>query len=228
MLLPDSSANSESLASYNLSADDISVSAGQYQQISVTNLRLFNNDNTSDVTNNNLNRPAKNTDKDVIPNYYNFKKVLIKDLELYGGPFEITINVTNSTRPLYLPTSSSYNDYIAMSIPKDFDMTVKFSDSNSTHAQLEMMKKNDKNSFQRIKVSGYNNDSIDNGMTGQILFHNVRVDVKSIRYITALMKNPEINIINEVNRTDTDNPVDEDTSSLQFRKNSAGIAIQLN
>ena len=61
-------------------------------------------------------------------------------------------------------------------------MTVKFSDSNSTYAHLDMIKKNDKNSFQRIKVSGYSNSSNDGGdSTGQILFHNMRSDIKDIR-----------------------------------------------
>jgi len=205
VVLLDSNNRSKTAASYNLSADDVSVSANESKQISLTNYKLTNNKTTNVIGTHN--------------NYY-FKKALIKDLDLYGGPFQIIINVTNSTRPLYLPTTSSYNDYIAMSIPKGFDMTVKFSGNNSTYAQLDLMKKNDKNSFQRIKVSGYNTDDDGNNTTGQIVFHNVRSDIQAIRYVSALMKNPEIKIINATKTKVMENPTDEVTSALTFKKNS--------
>jgi hypothetical protein len=217
LLLPDNNSSSTRLASYNLSSDDVSISLGQSQQISLTNHRISNNSITSNVTNNYLNATAKNTDNGVMQNYFDFKKVLIKDLELYGGPFQIIINVTNNNRPVYLPTSLSYNDYIAMSIPKGFDMTVKFPDSISTYVQLDMIKKNEKNSFQRLKVSGFNNDSNDSSnSTGQIVFHDVSTDNKAISYMTALMKSPEIKILNE----DRINDMDKETNSLKFKKNS--------
>jgi hypothetical protein len=108
-----------------------------------------------------------------------------------------------------------------MSIPKGFDMTVKFPDSNSTYAQLDMIKKNEKNSFQRLKVSGFNNDSNGNGnSTGQIVFHDVSADIKAISYITALMKSPEIKILDEDRINDIKKPVDKETNSLKFKKNS--------
>jgi hypothetical protein len=221
LLFPDSSIGGKNLASYNISASNVSVSAGHSQQISLTNLRLFNNNNPSNLTSNNLSPIPKKTGHDIASNDYNFKKVMVKDLELYGGPFEIIINVTNSTRPVYLPTSSSNNDYISMSIPKGFDMSIKFSGSNSTYALLDMIKKNEKNSFQRIKVSGYNNDTNDNSnSTGQIVFHEVGTDIQSIRYISTLLKNPEIKIINGDKGKDIENPAGEETKSLQFKKNS--------
>jgi len=82
------------------------------------------------------------------------------------------------------------------------------------------MKKNDKNSFQRIKVSGYNTDDDGNNTTGQIVFHNVRSDIQAIRYVSALMKNPEIKIINATKTKVMENPTDEVTSALTFKKNS--------
>jgi hypothetical protein len=224
LLLPginSSGSSSKSLASYNLSSDDVSISLGQSQQMSLTNHRISNNNITSNVTSNYLNSTAKNTENRSMPNYYNFKKVLIKDLELYGGPFQIIINVTNSNRAVYLPTSLSYNDYIGMSIPKGFDMTVKFPDNNSTYAQLDMIKKSEKNSFQRLNVSGFNNDSNDSSnSTGQIVFRDVSADIKAISYITALMKSPEIKISNEDRSNDIKKPVDKETNSLKFNKNS--------
>jgi hypothetical protein len=201
VLLPDSNSSPKKPSSYNISADDVYVSASESQQILFTNHNLFNN-----VTSN---APSIN-------NSYYFKKVLIKNIDLSGGPFEVIINVTNSTRPLYLPTSLSYNDNIAMSIPKGFDMTVKFSDSNSTNVQFDMMKKDDKNSFQRIKISGYKNGSNDGEKgTVRILFHNVRGDLQDIRYLTAIMKSPEIRIIKEEKNKDMGNPV-----SLRYKENS--------
>jgi hypothetical protein len=109
-----------------------------------------------------------------------------------------------------------------MSIPKGFEMTVKFSDSNSSYAQLDMLNKNDKNSFQRIKVSGNSNGSDDgsSNSTGQILFHNMRSDINAIRYISAIMKSPEIKIINDYDSKKIGNRVDEQPNSIQYRKNS--------
>jgi hypothetical protein len=208
LVFPDSNSNSsKTSASYNLSADDVSVSTGNSRQISLTNYRLINNNITNQIIS--------------TENNYYFKKALIKDLELFGGPFEIIINVTNSTRPMYLPTSLSYNDYVAMSIPKGFDMTIKFSTSNSTCAQFDLIKKNDTHSFQRIKVFGNSSSSYDeSSSTGKILFHNVRGDIRDIRYLTALMKSPEIKIINENSDKEIANPVDEQSNSLEYRINS--------
>jgi hypothetical protein len=222
LLFPDSSIGGKSLALYNISASNVAVSAGHSQQISLTNHRLLNNSNASNLTSNNLNPIPKKTAKDIASNDYNFKKVMVKDLRLYGGPFEIIINVTNSTRPVYLPTSSSINDYISMSIPKGFDMSIKFSATNSTYALLDMIKKNEKNYFQRIKVSGYNNDTdnSNNSSTGQIVFHNVGTDTQSIRLLTALMKSPEIKIINEDKTKNIENAVDKENSSIKYRKDS--------
>jgi hypothetical protein len=217
----DSNSDSKKLASYNLSASDVSVSAGHSEQISLTNHRLSNNNSTSSETNYDVKPRKKMTGNDVAPNVYDFKKVMIKDLKLYGGPFEILINVTNSTRNLYLPTSLSHNDYVGMSIPKGFDMTIKLLGSNSTYAQVDMIKKNDKNSFQRIKVSSYNNDSSNsNNSTGEILFHNVKTDIQAIRYISALMKSPEIKIIGDNKSRDILKPIDEETRSLKYKINS--------
>jgi hypothetical protein len=212
---PNSNNSSKSPASYNLSANDVSVLAGKSQQISLTNHRLINNSITS-----------QNVTAD---NSYYFKKAIIKDLELFGGPFEIIINVTNSTRPVYLPTSLSYNDYIGMSIPKGFDMTVKFSDSNSTYVQLDMIKKNDNDSFQRMKVSGYSNSS-DGGSnsTVQILFHDMGSDIKDVRYISTLMKSPVIKIISEDKSKEIENPEDEHPNSIRYRKDSSeSIPIEI-
>ena len=67
LLFPDGNNSSKIRASYNLSADDISVSSGKSHQISLTDYRLIDNNITSQIL---------STD-----NSYYFKKALIKDLE---------------------------------------------------------------------------------------------------------------------------------------------------
>jgi len=145
--------------------------------------------------------------------------MIIKNLKLYGGPFEIAINLTNSTRPVYFPITSSYDDYVAMSIPRDFDVSIKFIQSNSTYAQLDMLDENEKNAFKRIKVFGHGDNSNDseNG-SEQITLNKVRTDIKSVRYITVLMKDPEINIIRE--NKDITKGREDQSSSIQFRRNT--------
>jgi hypothetical protein len=48
----------------------------------------------------------------------------------------------------------------------------------------------------------------------------VRGDIRDIRYLTALMKSPEIKIINENSDKEIANPVDEQSNSLEYRINS--------
>jgi hypothetical protein len=219
LLLPDSNSSNSKPASYNLSAGAVSVSTSPLQKLSLTKHRLINDTIISDVTDDSKEKKTRGKSNNT---HYDFKRILIRDLKLYGGPFEIILNVTNSTRPIYLPTSSSHNDYISMSIPKGFDMTVKFPDNNSTSAQFDIIKKKaDKNSFQRIKISGYNNYySNSSNNTGQILFHDVGTDPKEIRYITALMKSPEIKILKVNKVPDTKQGPSEESIALRFKKNS--------
>jgi hypothetical protein len=196
----DSNSESKKLFSYNLTASDVAVSAGHSEQISLTNHRLSVDNSMNNQTDHDLRPIQKMTGSKAEPNVYDFRDVTITDLRLYGGPFEILVNVTNNPRSLYLPTSSSHNDYIGMSIPRGFDMTIRLLAGNSTYAQVDMIKNNDKNSFQRIKVSGYNNHSASSDSAGELLFHNVKADIKAIRQISAIMKGPEIKIIGENKR----------------------------
>jgi hypothetical protein len=225
LLLPGSGGDAN--PRYNLTAKDVSVSITPHQKVSLTNLTnhsLFNKMITTNSTGSNFNSMVEGTGNGGNYSNYNFANVIMRNLRLYGGPFQLVITVYNSTVPVYLPTSSSYNDYIAMAIPKSFDMAIKFSGNNSTYVQLDMIKMNEENSLQRIKVSGYNSGSYDgNNSTGQILFQNVRTDNQTIKYITALLKSAEIKLRNEDNRNDVSEPSDEGTRVLGFKKNSLDI-----
>jgi len=77
-----------------------------------------------------------------------------------------------------------------MSVPRGFDIVIKFSGNNSTYAQFDMMRKNDKNSSQTIKIGS---DVTSNSKT-QILFQNVSTDNQGINYISIIMKSPQIRL----------------------------------
>jgi hypothetical protein len=214
ILFPDSNSSDINRTSYNLTAGAGYVSATPFQNISLTSQKILDDTHTAIDNNDNSNSMLKKISNDT--HSYSFKKVIIRDLKLYGGPFEIVLNVTNSSRTLNLPTSSSYNDYIEMSIPRGFDMTIKVPNNNSSYAQLDTLKGDEKSTFQRIKVSGYSHDN--NGSsknTAQIFLHNVRADVQDIRLMPVLMKSPEIKIIQG---DESKGSAGDETRSLFFTK----------
>ena len=222
LLFPDSTSDSNkiSIASYNLTANSISVSSSNAQPLSL-NESLINtiSTKTSSINSSDSNWPENKSTKDVADNNYHFEDMMIKNLKLFGGPFEVAINLTNSTRPMYFPFTSSYDDYVAMSIPRDFDVSIKFKQSNSTYAQLDMLDENEKNAFKRIKVFGHgDNSNVSENASEQITLNKVRTDIKSVRYITVLMKDPEINIMHE--NKDITKDRDDQSNSIQFRRNT--------
>ena len=233
LLLSESIINDKNPQSYNLTVKSLSVSTNPFQTISVTNHSSFNdtaNVNLTDtnflantgknVNHNNVNY-VSNNNSDQHYNNYHFKNVIIKDLKIYGGPFQIIIKIDSSSDSVYLPVSSTYNDYFAMSIPKGVDIIIRFPDNNLTHVQLEMMEKKKQSSFQTLRISGNNNDDYNNSSnnTGQILFENVKTDLEVVKHISTLMKSPQITIKNEV-VNDTKEAMDEGTRAIGFKKNS--------
>ena len=126
ILLPDSSSVNKR-HSYDLSLKEISIPT--LNKISVLNNKESNT--ITDLTSTNkgdLNSSRIKNDINNARNFkYNLQNVLIKNLMLYGGPFEVTIYSTNSSLPIHLPTSSSYNDYIGVSIPAGFDISFEAS-----------------------------------------------------------------------------------------------------
>jgi len=219
VMFPDSHSIGIKPVSYNLTANLLSISKNPLQNISITSHKVSNNTFTANNTDNNSKLTVDETSNGN-QSSYSFRKVTIKDLKLYGGPFEIIINVINNSNPLILPTTSSYNDYIAMSIRRGFDLTINFPDNNSSYAQLDISEKgNEKDSFQRIKLSSYKHDNTaGSNNTGMIFLHDVRTDVQTTRYISTLMKSPEIKIMNVDEAKGVKESTDEETTAVSYER----------
>jgi hypothetical protein len=118
-------------------------------------------------------------------NEYNYDNVKINDLKLYGH-YEAIIN---SSGPLRLPTTSSHYDYIEISIPTRFDMTLNLSDS--AYAEL----KNEKNHTKPMRVTN-----------GIIHLGEVRANDSYITSIPILMKSPVLTINGTLEFQEYENP----------------------
>ena len=103
------------------------------------------------------------------------------------GPYEVHIN---SSGTISLPQMNSQFDYIGMSIPNDFDMTVKLLPNRNSHATIVT------NESGQLKTINVQNES-------RIEFSNIRSPSHSIQTVPVLMKNPEIGVIGNtsLNRT---------------------------
>jgi hypothetical protein len=225
LVLPDSSGNDKNPPLYNLSARDVFVYTANHQKIFLSSHSFFNRNITTNFTGNNFNSDVKNIGNARNDSNYNFENVKIENLTLFGGPFQVVIKIHNGTNPVYLPTSSSFNEYVGMSVPRGFDIVIKFSGNNSTYAQFDMMKKNDINTSQTIKVGSADTSN----SKAQILFQNVSTDNQGINYISAIMKSPQIRLKSYDDRGDVSEPSDEGTRALGFKINSpdsASIQIQ--
>ena len=104
----------------------------------------------------------------------NFKNVFIKDLKLYGQ----TQVIINSTGSLQLPLQPSVYDYITVSVPLPFNMTLKVSNGANAEATIG-------NSYVQKSLKF---------TSGEINFHGVGTDVLSTppSSIHLLLKSPEI------------------------------------
>jgi hypothetical protein len=101
-----------------------------------------------------------------------FKNVLIKDIQL-SGKYQVIIN---SSGQLYLPSSLSQYDYISMSIPSGFNMTLKVFPGASAEFRIY-------NHTQPIRVTN-----------GQIEFYNIFPLSLDVKHILVVLKRPQINI----------------------------------
>lgn len=104
-----------------------------------------------------------------------FKNVSVYHMNLYGGS-EISLNTTGN---ITLPLQESYYDYVSMSIPNNFNMTIRISDDSNSRAQIDM-----------------NNNSMDNHIEingGSIIkFHNVSNPIPKLISLPVQIKSPEI------------------------------------
>jgi hypothetical protein len=100
-----------------------------------------------------------------------FENMLIKDIQLYGK-YEVIFNSSE----LYLPSSSSQCDYISMSIPTGFNMTLKVFPGASAEFAIY-------NHIQPIRVTN-----------GQIEFHNISPVTLAVKHILVVLKRPQISV----------------------------------
>jgi hypothetical protein len=106
-----------------------------------------------------------------------------------SGRYEILIN---STGKLMLPSTDSQHDYVEMSLPNNFNMTIKLLNDKNTY--LEIMTNNSNSSINTIRVN--NGSKID--------FYKVRTESPILEVVPVLLKSPEI-IVNGNIRFDKTN-----------------------
>lgn len=104
-----------------------------------------------------------------------FENLSINDIRP-SGLYEVLIN---STGKILLPSTESQYDYVEMSVPNGFNMTVKLLDNKNTYAQIATRSNS---SISTIQV---NNES-------KIDFYNVRSKSPLLKSVPMLIKNPEI------------------------------------
>jgi hypothetical protein len=94
-----------------------------------------------------------------------------------SGRYEILIN---STGKIMLPSTDSQHDYVEMSLPNNFNMTIKLLNDNNTY--LDIMTNNSNSSINTIRVN--NGSKID--------FYKVRTESPILEVVPVLLKSPEI------------------------------------
>jgi len=215
--LPDSSSNDDGSSigsSYNLSASSVTVSNDS------------STDSSDDSMSTTLVGGSPETNHGNSESDITFKKAILKDLKLYGS-YEVIVNSDETRRDISLPQPSSYNDYVEITIPTGFTVTVRLSESRPAYAEFAILTK-DQSSYQMIKVHGGKNisspDSHNSGNTANsILIRGNMIELRGLKTepsgftsIALLMKSPDIRIIN---RADGDMDPQQNIA-LSFKKNS--------
>jgi hypothetical protein len=149
-----------------------------------------------------------------------FNNVIIKDFRIYGGPYQFIINSINSSHSLHLPASSSYRNYIGISIPKGFDMTIRLFGGNTSYFEGELITMDDYKKY-IVRIYGNTNDYDNTGTdTTEIKFFDVQTDVKNIGSISALMKMLGLKITNKDDHTGLKES-GEGSTALSFKRDSS-------
>jgi hypothetical protein len=105
-----------------------------------------------------------------------FNNVTVKDLKL-TGPYEITVSAIGIS---HLPSKDSEHEYISMSLPAKFNITVNpYHDKPNSAENVTL-------SGSSIKTNELNNASI-------ITFYNVS-NGPSLKSVPVLLKSPEVNV----------------------------------
>jgi hypothetical protein len=132
-----------------------------------------------DITTNhkNYNNKNNNSTESSMSKSETFKNVLIKELKL-SGLYQVVINFDGSIR---FPILSSQYDYIAISIPAGFDMTINLLDGASAGFTYGNSTRSDV-----VNNSEYNNE--------EIHFHKIKPAIPGLNSTSILVKSPEITI----------------------------------
>jgi hypothetical protein len=149
--------NMEILGKINLNSSSLSLlEEGSYPyMLNAAQVTIFNETNDSLIS---------------------FDDMSIKSLKLIGHS-EIIINLTGM---LKLPDMLSHHNYIGMSIPNDFNMTVRLYPERLSY--MEIVTQNH---------SLVNHIKVNNG--SKIDFYNMRAG-PSLKFVPVLLKNPEIKL----------------------------------
>ena len=105
-----------------------------------------------------------------------FENLSIIDIKP-SGRHELLIN---STGKIMLPSTDSQHDYVEMSLPNNFNMTIKLLNDKNTY--LEIITNNSNSSINTIRVN--NGSKID--------FYKVRSESPKLGFVPILLKRPEI------------------------------------
>ncbi|HKQ21497.1 MAG TPA: hypothetical protein VJS91_05620 [Nitrososphaeraceae archaeon] len=129
------------------------------------------------------------------------ENIIIKNIKLFGGPFEVSIISNGSKLPLQLPTFTSHHDYIGTSIPTGFDVKIKFPPTKSAYVEFDVTKIEGNNRiFQTLRVSQtekLDSKGANNNSNSEIQLHNINTYPQQIKSISVLMKSPEMTIIKQ-------------------------------
>jgi hypothetical protein len=102
-----------------------------------------------------------------------------------SGPYKVTIN---STGQVYLPSWSSYYDYISVSVPTGFNMTLQLLQGSASEFTARVVDRGGGvgNYTRHVTIIAANDSN------NLIEFHNIRTNYPEIKSIPILMKSPEI------------------------------------
>lgn len=107
-----------------------------------------------------------------------FKNISVANMSFFGQS-EVSIN---STGTFLLPSNESHHDYIGISIPNGFNMTVNLPVDEISRAQIVT------NNYSHVNPIEVNGGS-------KIQLYNVRTDVPLLKSVPVLIKSPDITVI---------------------------------
>jgi hypothetical protein len=203
----------------NLAAKEVTFTASspsiESSSLTVTDPSTKNNANnidTNDWRHKDLASllPQSNSETNPEPqsNKHGFKDAKIRNLKIYGS-YEIIVESTSNSKPFF-PVFPSFSDYVTISFPNSFDLTIRLSDSKPSYAEFEIIGdyggSNANDNFQRLRIYGQNttdnstsvSEGLDPVKSNEIHFHKVQSDITSNGLTSLSMKSPQFQIKREM------------------------------